>query len=169
MPMTKINNPGFRKAVWLLAVSETIHNLEEAIRLPLWSATAGVWHPPVEPFQFRFAVAVVTLVFVAVIAWYSKKGATYGKYLMGGSLIVILFNVFIPHLGASLFLMSYTPGVLSALLLNLPLSVWLLRRGLREREFSPRSLVAGTIMMAMILLPVMAASFALGAKIGLLL
>ncbi len=54
---------------------------------------------------------------------------------------IFLLNVFAPHLAATLWLRRYTPGVVSALLVNLPLSWVILRAALREEVISRRGLV----------------------------
>jgi len=58
---------------WLFALVITIHNIEEAILLPKWSKTAGRWHHPVGDREFRFAVAVIT-----VLAYEAAYFATSG-------------------------------------------------------------------------------------------
>jgi len=54
---------------------------------------------------------------------------------------VFLLNVFVPHLAASVWQRGYTPGVLSALLVNLPLSWVVLRAAEREGVVTERKLV----------------------------
>jgi len=53
---------------WLFPVAFALHNAEEALFLPLWSQTAGTYHKPVGRFEFRFAVATLTILGFAVTA-----------------------------------------------------------------------------------------------------
>ena len=45
----------------------------------------------------------------------------------------MLVNVFVPHLPAALWFRSYAPGVVTAVLVNLPLMSYLAVRALREQ------------------------------------
>jgi hypothetical protein len=57
-----VRNPPRRGPLHLaFPVAFALHNLEEAIWLPAWSRTAGVFDPVVGGFEFRFAVLVLTL------------------------------------------------------------------------------------------------------------
>ncbi len=153
---------GYRQVIWTLAVAETLHNLEEAIWLPAWSKASGAWHPPVGAFEFRFAVVVVTLLFYAIIYDFSRHSSARSRYLMGGTLVLVLFNVFVPHLLATIIMTRYAPGVVTGVLVNLPVTVYLLLRGLHEGIFSVRDLAIGTAAIAAIVLPLLPIAFAVG-------
>lgn len=47
--------------VALFCIAITLHNIEEAIWLPEWSQQASMFHKPVTPGEFRFAVTVITM------------------------------------------------------------------------------------------------------------
>lgn len=164
--LRKLDDMKYKNVIWLLALSEILHNTEEAIWLPSWSVNAGIWHPPVDVFEFRFAVAVVTLVFVLVLWYYACNDSIVGKHLMAGALTVIALNVVFPHLLATLCTGNYAPGLASGALFNLPVCVYLLVRGIREDRFNAGTLVKGTIAMLAILLPLMALSFRLADTLG---
>ena len=158
----ELNQVTFKKLIWVLAISETIHNLEEALWLPAWSQSAGVWHPAVGAFEFRFAVTIVTLIFYGVIYYFSTHENTPAHYLMGGALVMILFNVLVPHVLATVLLGRYAPGVASGILLNVPVCAYLLWRGLHEGIFTYRILVLGALGFAAVMIPLLPVSFALG-------
>lgn len=158
----KLNQISFKKVIWLLAITETIHNLEEAIWLPKWSQTAGIWHPSTGTFEFRFAVTFFTLLFYGLIYYYTKHDNKFGKYLISGLLVIILFNVFMPHLLATIALGKYAPGVISGLLLNVPAAIYLISRGMKENEFTYKTLIIGGVCLMLAMLPLLPASFALG-------
>lgn len=118
---------------WLFAGGVLLHNLEEALLLPAWSLHAGRWHRPVGPGKFRFAAAILTaLVFAAT--WLASAGGpgSPGAYLLAGYALAMALNALFPHLAASLLLRCYAPGTATALLLNLPMGGWLVRRSLAE-------------------------------------
>ena len=127
----------FENVQWLLPIALTIHNLEEAIWLPPWSQSAGVWHPPVGAGEFRFALVVLT-VGVYGITYASVTGGkeSVGVYLLAGTAFVLLGNVVVPHVAATVLLRRYAPGVVTAVALNLPLTLYLLRRAFREEYIS---------------------------------
>ncbi len=111
----------FHILIWLFPVVVTLHNLEEAILLPAWSQTAGPRHRPTTPFEFRFAVAVLTIAayIVAYMCYVGGKGS-WGAYLLSGYALAMFLNVFAPHLVATIVMRRYTPGVVTACLLNQP-------------------------------------------------
>lgn len=166
--LNALNAIEYRKIIWVLALSETVHNIEEAIWLPDWSRIAGTWHPPVSAFEFRFAVILITLAIFGIIYYFSKHANKTADCLMGGTVIVILVNIFVPHLAAAIVTARYAPGVISGLALNLPVTAYLLWRGRREGIFTFKKLAIGTIACVALLLPLMAASFALGRAIEIL-
>lgn len=118
---------------WLFVIAVTIHNLEEAIWLPAWSRTASRWHHAVGGTEFRCAVIVMTLLAV-VAAWLAtiQGKASLGAYLVAGYALAMLLNVPFPHLLATFVLRRYMPGTATALLLNLPVTIGLLERSLRD-------------------------------------
>jgi len=123
----------FKVLTWLFAAAVTLHNLEEAIWLPNWSASAGRWHHPVRADVFRFAVLALTLLaYVASVlaSLGDKQGA--GAYLVAGYALAMLLNVVFPHLLATVALRRYAPGMMTALILNLPVTVGLLRQAAVE-------------------------------------
>lgn len=120
-------------SAWLFALVITVHNLEEALLLPAWSQKAGRWHHPVGAREFRFAVSVLTiLAYLAagLTAVYGKE--SFGAYLLSGYALAMLLNVFFPHVIATAAMRRYAPGTLTALLLNLPVSLFLLYRGFQD-------------------------------------
>ncbi|MGA2985065.1 MAG: HXXEE domain-containing protein [Terriglobia bacterium] len=123
----------FNEWRWLFPVAIALHNLEEAIWLPAWSNHAGKWHRPVSPSAFRFAVAVFTAVTFLVTIWSAKAGPeSVGSYLLAGFALAMLLNVLILHLLATVVMRRYMPGLGTAIALNLPITVMLLRSAFAE-------------------------------------
>lgn len=159
----------FNFLIWLFAIAITIHNLEEAIWLPTWSKSAGRWHHPVESDVFRFAVFVLTL-FAYLTAFLASVGGreSPGAYLVTGYALAMLLNVVFPHLIAAVALRRYAPGLVTALLLNFPITFFLLRQAILEKYVHLSRLVwAGPLVVICILgsIPVL---FALGRWIRIL-
>jgi uncharacterized membrane protein len=123
---------------WLFAIGVIVHNTEEALLLPPWSARAGRWHAPIGRGPFRFAVAVLSAA-VLIAAWLATVGGprSFGAYFIAGYGLTMALNVFIPHVAATVALRSYAPGTATGLLFNLPLGSLLVYRSLIEGYVEP--------------------------------
>lgn len=118
---------------WFFTLGVIAHNAEEALFLPAWSSTAGRWHAPVGAREFAFAVAVLSLLLVILAAAALSAGArSVSAYVFTGYVFAMVANVFVPHLLGTLALRRYLPGTGTALLLNLPLGVLLLRQAVTQ-------------------------------------
>ncbi len=157
-----LNRINYKKIIWLLAISETFHNMEEAIRLPLWTQTLKVRHPQVSAFEFRFAVILLTLLIYWIIYYFSKHENKFAEYSMAGVLTAILFNVFVPHLAGTIIAADFVPGVITGVLMNVPVCLYLILRGLKEGIYSVKSLAAGGIIFTIITMPALPVVFAMG-------
>lgn len=132
-----------RKALlWLVPVFITLHNLEEAFLMPAFiekrnaSVTGAI--PPITYKQFLIALFIITVIpYLIAFIW---LGRSWAVYLLVGFQVVMLINV-IAHVLMALFFRGYTPGLVTALLINLPFSLYLLRRALRERWMSKGAVV----------------------------
>ena len=126
---------------WFFALAVTLHNAEEALFLPKWSMCAGRWHAPVNPFEFRFAVVVLTLLAYGTAYLSARHGPqSAAAYTLAGYAMAMLLNAFFPHLLATLALRRYAPGTATALLLNLPVCGALLYVGLANEYLVARPL-----------------------------
>jgi len=108
----------------------TIHNLEESIWLPEWSKHAKKIHEPVERNQFIFAVTIVTIIgyLVTVVEIIDNTTGNIFSYIYLGFIGMMGLNTILPHLAATILLKKYAPGLITALLLNLPLSIIIIAR-----------------------------------------
>lgn len=108
----------------------TIHNLEESLWLPEWSKHAKKFHEPVKRNQFVFAVIVLTIIGYLVTAAEILENNSSGvfSYIYLGFIGMMGLNAFLPHLAATIILKKYAPGLITALLLNLPLSIIIIAR-----------------------------------------
>jgi hypothetical protein len=140
-----------RSVLWLVPILLAVHNAEEALFFPrylpfvLYRLQAG-WQAVIAPLttgQVGAALAVVTAV-AFIVAWWSYQwpDSTMALWLVLLIQATVLLNV-VWHLAAAVVLFGgYAPGVVTALLINLPFSVYLLRRAARERWLSRRALWA---------------------------
>jgi hypothetical protein len=70
-----------------------------------------------------------------VVTWASlRRGQnSFWTYLFISYTAAMFLNVFVPHIAATLYLRSYTPGVLSAAFIVFPITALLLFRAIQER------------------------------------
>ncbi len=129
----------FEKLQWLFPIAVTLHNAEEAITMPRWTSQHHLpfsIHPPGAP-ELRFALLVLTVAAFVVTYFSHHNGKqSLSAYLTFGSIITMLANVFLPHLPATLAYRSHTPGVITAVCVNLPLASLLVWVALREQWVS---------------------------------
>ncbi len=117
-----------RSAFTALIAAFILHNAEEAISICKFHVQS-----PVALIQLvsckQFIIAVSFLSVVGLLAYLfamgTKKLNTY--YLIStGLAAAVLFNVLMPHIFVSLYTFNYIPGLVSAVALNLPLSILVL-------------------------------------------
>lgn len=133
--------------IWLVPLLLALHNAEEALffprylplvlaRLPsTWQAVAG----PITLGQVWLALALVTLIPLGLAAWAARGQSPLALWLLLLIQATILLNVFWHVAAAALFFDGYAPGLVTALAVNLPFSIYLLRRAAREEWVSVRA------------------------------
>ena len=120
---------------WLFTFGVLVHNTEEALYLPAWSMRAGRWYKPIAAPVFRFAVILLSGIFIAVtIAASLSRPGGIALYFMAGYVLAMLLNVFMPHVLATVLMRKYMPGTATAVLLNLPLGLLYLHQILEEQS-----------------------------------
>jgi len=118
-----------RKAFTFLIGGFILHNIEEAITMPgqLAMSPVSFIQPPTYA-QFLLSVIILTIValyaYIAAIRTHNLK--TY-LFISTAIAAALLFNVFVPHLAGAIITMNYSPGLITALLLNLPFSFLVLK------------------------------------------
>ena len=148
--------------VLILAITETLHNTEEAIWFPSWSSTLSLWQPTLGELEFRIAIILVTLLFYGTI-YYSMANVTqFSSYIFSGTVTTILFNVFIPHLSGTIMTGKLVPGVATGVLLNVPITILLLWKGMIEKRISWKTILVGGIGFGMLTVPLLLVSFRVG-------
>lgn len=136
---------GRRRLLWLVPLLLTLHNVEEAIFLKVVRPAgmvpdflAGLL-PTITPAQFLAALAVVTVVPWLFAASGPLERRSRAFLLVLGTQMVVLLNV-ASHAASAVWLRSYVPGLVTALLVNLPFSLYLFRRALQGSWVRARDL-----------------------------
>ena len=140
-----------RAALWLVPALVAVHNTEEALTfgryLPLVRerapAVARTIAERVTYPQLLAALAGATVVPLLVVLWAQARPASRAALWSALALQAVMALNVASHVAASLFVMrGYSPGVATALLFNLPFSVYLFRRAARDGWVSRRALAA---------------------------
>jgi hypothetical protein len=135
-----------RAAIWLVPVLLALHNVEEALLFPRYLPLAVARLPEglqtvagaITLGQVWAALALVTAVPFGLAAWAAARPSSrIALWLLLLVQATVLLNV-LWHLAASIVVFQgYAPGLLTALTLNLPFSIYLLRRARAEQWVSP--------------------------------
>lgn len=116
---------------WLFTLGVLAHNAEEVLFLPAWSTRAGRRHARIGDKEFRFAVAILSLLLVIFAAAASAAGpASSSAYLFAGTVFAMAANALVRHLLVTFARGRYMPGTTTGLLFNLPLGGLFLYRAL---------------------------------------
>lgn len=135
---------------WLLVPAIALHNFEEWLTLSQYGDVGitlahrlGVSVAPPPGSVFTTALLLVTIVPATLIISGSAGAPSRLKtWLVCFVASIYLANVFLPHIPAALVTGGYVPGVVTALMINLPLCALLLRQAKRERNLSAREIGA---------------------------
>jgi hypothetical protein len=130
-----------RRVLWLVPILLAVHNAEEALffprylpfvlaRLPAgWQAVAA----PLTTGQVWSALAVVTVTAFAVAGWaHLRPESQVARWLLLLIQAAVMVNACWHAAVAIVLFGGYAPGLVTALLLNLPFSLYLFRRVVAE-------------------------------------
>ena len=136
--------------LWLIPVLLLVHNLEEALFMPhilpldpqYIPRALRLLLPEVTYAQFLLVLLPVTVLpFLIAARGDLHREGSGGIFLLLGLQAAVLLNVF-SHIASALVLGGYVPGLLTALLPNLPFSIYVFRKATRERWISRWALLS---------------------------
>ena len=138
----------------LFLLGFTLHNIEEALWLPKWSKHARKYHKEVSKNEFAFAVIIVTAIGYLLTFQYFifASSSSFSRYVYLGFILMMVANVFFPHLIATLVLKKYAPGTITGMLLNAPIGIYILIRGINGTNELICVIISGVILAIIILL-----------------
>jgi hypothetical protein len=132
--MSVLDSLPFARLLWLVPIFFALHNLEEAPFMESWSKRLP-WkiYPTVTTRQFVIAVTFLTIAgFLLTYFGVEYLGNQTGYLIVLGIQIILFFNAFIPHIVSTILFRMYSPGVITAVLITLPFSLYLFRRAINE-------------------------------------
>jgi hypothetical protein len=168
----------YRSLQWLVIIFLAVHNLEEAVTMGAYftriDALLKSIHAPASllasrPTLTQFYLALVgATIFPLVIVIIANTGrpARFKPYLVAILQAMVLVNVFAPHVPAALALGGYAPGVLTAVFINLPFSIYFFRRSLREAYITWKGLVVAIAIALPLLMLSVRLLYAFGGLLG---
>ncbi len=142
----------FKQVLWLIPIILTLHNIEEALTMPTWvmaNLPLIKENLPIAidihftPTQLLLSLLLATVVpFIVAIVCVDGEKRSKKLYLLFLLQAIVLLNVFIPHIAASVRMRQYNPGVITAVCLNLPFSLYVFRRAYREQYLTPHEFIS---------------------------
>ena len=117
---------------WIyLIIAWSIHNLEELLTISKWFGLNEMKFPlkfiSVSIIQQSFPIGIiivtVLLILIPILAIYNK----WDNRILGIALGVVLINA-IQHILTTIVFWNYSPGIITALLINFPLSIFIIRQ-----------------------------------------
>ncbi|MGQ3478106.1 HXXEE domain-containing protein [Paenibacillus sp. TY11] len=149
--------------VILFLFAITLHNLEEALWLPAWSNQASKFQKPVEKSEFYFAVIFITsLAYLSTFFYLFFPNSTIAKYILIGFLGSMIINTIFPHLLATIVLKRYAPGLLTGILLIIPINSFIIYQFFQNNELTFRALFLSTLIVGGMLLSLIPGLFKVG-------
>jgi len=144
----------------------TLHNIEEAIWLPKWSKQSSRFQKPVTSSEFHFAVIFITiLAYLSAFSFLYMPESDFAKWIFIGFLGSMIINAIFPHLIATVLMKKYAPGLLTGLLLNLPINSLVIYQMFSNNLIIWKELVISTFVVGIILLALIPFLFKIGGKI----
>ncbi|MED3575063.1 HXXEE domain-containing protein [Cytobacillus praedii] len=145
----------------------TLHNIEEAIWLPKWSQQqSSRFQKPVTSSEFHFAVIFITiLAYLSAFSFLYMPKSDFAKWIFIGFLGSMIFNAIFPHLIATVLMKKYAPGLLTGILLNLPINSLVIYQMFLKNLITCKELVISTFVVGIILLILIPFLFKVGRKV----
>lgn len=153
--------------VVLFCFAITLHNIEEAIWLPRWFQTSSQFQKPITTSEFHFAVIVITiLAYLAAFSYLYIPESNLTKWIFIGFLGSMIFNAIFPHLVATVLMKKYAPGLLTGLLLNIPINSLVIYQMFAKNLIVWKELILSTLVIGIILVALIPLLFKVGGKIS---
>jgi hypothetical protein len=129
-------------AVKLLPFAFAIHNFEELWAIWKYGSLEDIHPFSVAPIQFAVAVLLFTLLgFALVFAKGLYKTSENYQYAITGFAGTLFLNSFFPHVASVIYFGTYMPGIITAILLILPLTTLILYRTYKAEIFSKKQFI----------------------------
>ena len=110
-----------------------------------------LWFEPNHKIYWTLTSLVSVAIWIPIVGVCVSKESSCFQNALSGFALAMAINAVLPHLMISLVKRSYSPGVGTGMLFNLPLGVLLIHEQLRERATSPVDVWRSAIIYALLL------------------
>jgi hypothetical protein len=122
----------------LFGIGVTLHNLEEAMFLVDWTRShLKLWFEPNRGIYWVLTSLVSVVIWIPVVGVCVSKEISHFQNALSGFALAMAINAVLPHFMISLIKRSFSPGLATGMLFNLPLGVLLIHERLTNRAISP--------------------------------
>jgi len=136
----------------LFGTGVTLHNLEEALFLPGWTRSHLKLRFEPNPGIYWVLTSLVSFViWIPVVGLCVSEESSSFQDALSGFALAMAINAVLPHFIISLVKRSWSPGVGTGMLFNLPLGVLLIHDQLQNRAISPVEVWRAAILYALLL------------------
>jgi hypothetical protein len=130
--------PSYKLTAILFGIGVTLHNLEEAMFLVDWTRShLKLWFEPNPKIYWILTSLVSVVIWIPVVGVCVSKENSCFQDALSGFALAMAVNAVLPHLTISLVKHSYSPGVGTGMLFNLPLGLLLIHEQLRDSAIPP--------------------------------
>lgn len=115
--------------------------------------------------QFLSAVIAVTAVAYLVTLFIFYPDNSLFKYAYFGFLAAMMINIIFPHLLSTIVERRYSPGLMTGLLLIMPIHTIIIMRSFHNNFISVSGLIIGTVAMSLAMILLIPVLFKLSARL----
>jgi predicted membrane protein len=120
----------YRQAIWLAPVAYAVHILEELHQFPAWVNTNFAQGFTTAQFAKNNLIVMSVLIALSLLVTFHPRRWTALLHFL--PLSAGTFHNALFHMATTAYLGIYSPGLLSAMLLYLPVFYYITKRGYRE-------------------------------------
>lgn len=152
-----------RTLLWCIPFFTAVHNAEEALTMPSWielhlvllrSKFFFFHYLTFSTEQLYISLLLVTIVPLIITAFALKRELTKNSVMLLLTLqSVIGWNAVVPHAAGTVLLGMYNPGLVTAVVINIPFTVFLFRETLNAKVINPKELKRVVMIGAAVYLP----------------
>ena len=154
--MNRFDRLPYRWLQWLVALFLALHNLEEALTMAAFlpqirQLLSGLVSPQglaaTHDLSWFYSSLPWATLLPAAVVWVATTGRPSRAKAWAVAFVqsLMLANVVIPHVVAAAVVGGYVPGLVTAVGINLPYSIYFLRRTVREGALGAGEVVASVV------------------------
>ncbi len=154
--------------IWAFPILLFLHDAEEIFTMEQFTHTRHFYPEFVQSTTAQFSISIAMIwVLTLCISYFATQSpqSTIAVWLFGLMVAVRFVNVF-SHIGSTLLLREYTPGVITAVFIALPCSLYALRRLFQLHWLSWNRLAQLLALGIILMVPLVLVLLALGKFIG---